>query len=82
MTTTTKKTTEAVRLVLGRRYSDRVTGFTGTCTSIARYIEGTVRVGLDEDSSARSEWFDARRLVEAPRAARKAAAPAAEVTAP
>ena len=52
---------------LGRKYRDKITGFTGTATGRAAYISGCSQVLLappvTSDGAARdANWFDEQRL--------------------
>lgn len=54
---------EAVKL--GGKYTDPVTGFTGTATGRAEYLHGCARVmleGKDADGNPKDVWTDEPRL--------------------
>jgi hypothetical protein len=53
--------------ILGKRYKDKITGFSGTATSVTHHVNGTILVGLESkklDRSGRpvSATFDMERL--------------------
>ena len=57
---------------LGRKATDRVTGFSGTIIGICRYIYGPMRVCIESGATmdlqggcsrtSKSEWFDMARV--------------------
>lgn len=54
---------------LGSKARDTVTGFTGTVTARAEYLQGATQVRLerlDNDGKLSAEWFDENRLAEEP----------------
>lgn len=56
-----------MKITLGAKYKDRITGFEGICTGHAEYISGCnqallTRTDLDEKAGTRGEWFDDQRL--------------------
>lgn len=58
-------------ITLGKRYKDKITGFTGIATGFVRYITGCDQALLappcGSDGAPRdSQWFDAQRLDEQP----------------
>lgn len=56
-------TTTNVKLVIGRRYRDTVTGFEGVCTGIARYSHALSSAQLEAtDGTTTAAWYTVTRL--------------------
>ncbi len=66
-----------MKIQLGKRYRDTISGFEGTATARHEYLYGCVRVLLEgrsvEDKAGEELVFDEQRLVEAETAARPTA---------
>lgn len=61
------KTKDESEVKLGERYKDKVTGFEGIATARYEFLHGCTRINLEgeaQDGEAKSEAFDAPRLVE------------------
>ena len=52
-----------------KKYKDRITGFTGTCTGIVHYISGCDQALLlptvgEDGKFVSGQWFDDERLID------------------
>ena len=55
------------KIVLGKEYTDEITGFTGTAIGITRWLTGCTTVALQPKASRNGslpaeQWFDVTRL--------------------
>lgn len=54
------------RVILGQKYEDAITGFTGSATARTEYVFGTPKVRLEaraQTTGRQVAWFDESRLL-------------------